>query len=118
MAMKNNNYDREFDKFKEVDGETTVRVYVVNPSGGGGSSRIMKANVVTGASFAGSPKKYIVTFTDDMPSASYVITISGTDSRNYTYEAVTVSGFTINTNATTAIGGSVSWFVTVTGETA
>lgn len=34
MSMSDHIKDREFGKFEEVDGETTVRVKVVNPGGG------------------------------------------------------------------------------------
>lgn len=77
-----------------------------------------KANNIPGADFTGSPKKCVVTFITPYPSTDYIILISGTDSRNYTYENKTINGFTINANASATIVGEVSWFTTFLGETA
>lgn len=75
-----------------------------------------KAGVVAGASFAGSPKKYTVTFATAFADANYAIDIDGADSRAWSYESKTSAGFTINANAATVMAGEVSWKATHSGE--
>lgn len=82
--------------------------------GGGGSS--VKAGLIDGASFSGTPKKATVTFVTAMASTNYSISISSTDGRSFTYESKSTTGFVINANADTAIAGAVSWMATPIGE--
>ena len=74
----------------------------------------VKAGVVSGASFAGSPKKAAISFTA-FPSTSYAITITGADPRTWTYESKATTGFTINANANAAFTGEVSWTAILSG---
>lgn len=87
------------------------------PQGPAGTSRPTKAGFVAGASFTGSPKKYAVVFATPFVDANFALALSGTDGRDYTYESKTPSGFTINSNAATAISGEVSWTAMTIGET-
>lgn len=87
------------------------------PGSGSGTSLPVKAGVVAGASFSGSPKKYTVNFDDPYPDTNYVILLTGGVGRTFTYETKTISGFTINANAAAAFSEEVSWFTTSIGET-
>lgn len=82
--------------------------------GGGGSN--LKSAVVAGASFSGNPKKFSVVFLTPYPDDQYAILLDGADSRSFTFESKTANGFTINTNAGTAISGDVVWFTSPLGE--
>lgn len=85
--------------------------------GGGGGPNSHKGGIVSGASFAGTPKTYAVVFSTPYSTANYTVSVDGVDSRSFTYESKTTTGFTINTNANTAIAGEVSWLAVPTGET-
>lgn len=87
------------------------------PAGAPGTSRTTKAGVIPGGSFAGSPKKYSVVFATPFPDATYVLAITSTDSRSWTYESKSAAGFTLNANAAAALVGEVSWSAIVAGET-
>jgi hypothetical protein len=77
-----------------------------------------KAGVVTGASFSGSPKKYVVVFSAAFADADYAISLGSLNNRSWTYESKTAAGFTINANANTALSGEVSWSASKSGESA
>jgi len=82
-------------------------------------SRDIRSGIVANTSFSGDPRKCTVVFTRPMPSVNYKISINGSsDVRNWTYEAKTVNGFIINSNAKAALTGEVSWDVIQVGETA
>lgn len=87
------------------------------PAGPSGTSRVTKAGTVPGGSFAGSPKKFAVVFATPFADATYVIALSGINAREYSYEAKTSAGFTINANAATVLTAEVSWTAMVAGET-
>jgi hypothetical protein len=89
---------------------------LVAPSSGSSSSGVIKAGLVSAGAFSGSPKKYTVVFTDDFPSTDYVISICGVDSRNFSYESKSISGFVINTGANAALSDEVSWEAVGVGE--
>lgn len=74
------------------------------------------AGVISPASFAGNPKKASVTFNIPLDT-NYSVSIIGINSRSWSIESVTSSGFTINSNANTALTGNVYWTVTKHGET-
>lgn len=84
------------------------------PGTGGGTPG--KAGVVAGASFSGTPKVAAITFVTPYADATYVITLSGGDSRIFTYQNKTAAGFTINSNANTALSQEVSWSTVQQGE--
>lgn len=85
--------------------------------GSGGGSTTKKAGNILNSAFSGSPLKYSVVFSTAYSNTNYTISITGADARFWTIESKTVSGFIINSNATDALTGSVSWFTTPTGET-
>lgn len=82
------------------------------------SSLLFRSGVVAAGAFAGNPKKATVVFTTALPSATYSVKITSTDSRVCTYETRLATGFTINLNANTAPSNDVSWEATITGESA
>lgn len=103
--------------------EETTQVVTVfegarGPTGAAGSSRVTKAGVIAGGAFAGSPKKYAVVFSTPFADATYVLAVTSTDSRSWTYESKTANGFTLNANAAAVLVGEVSWTAMVAGETA
>lgn len=82
-----------------------------------GGSRIIKSGFVSGASFAGNPKKVTITFGTAFPDTNYSIAITGANGRTFTYESKLAASFVINANANTALAGEVSWTAISTGET-
>lgn len=82
-----------------------------------GPNRKIKSGIISAGTFSGSPRKATVVFAAAYPDTNYSIDICGVDSRSWTYESKTASGFVINSNASTALTGEVSWHTTVTGET-
>lgn len=106
--------------FDEAD-NNGVSIFIPGPPGPQGppgtSSLALKAGVIAGGSFSGSPKKYSIVFATAFIDTAYGIALTGTDGRSYTYESKTASGFIINANANTAISGEVSWMATASGET-
>lgn len=82
-----------------------------------GGARVIKSGLVSAGSFSGNPKKYAVVFGTAFASAGYTIAISGIDSRVWSYESKTSTGFTINANSNTSLTGEVSWTCINTGET-
>lgn len=77
---------------------------------------VTKSAIVASGSFSGNPKVYAVTFSTPFASANYAINITGIDVRIWTFESVSASGFTINTNANTALSGNVTWQAQLVGE--
>lgn len=61
--------------------------------------------------FSGNPKKASVTLSQAQPNGSYSVSICGLDARAWTVESRTASGFVINSNADTALTGSVTWSI-------
>ena len=86
------------------------------PEGPPGSAVKIKAGIVQDDDFYGTPMTYGVVFDTPFLNINYTININGADARFFTYENVTVNGFTINTNADDALTGDVSWFCIQVGE--
>lgn len=99
-----------------------IKLFIQGPPGPSGpagpGARPTKTGLIAGGSFSGTPKKAAVAFVAPYSDTNYVIALSGTDGRNYTYESKTGAGFTISANANAAILGEVSWVTMTTGETA
>ena len=68
-----------------------------------------KAGIVAGGSFAGNPKKFIVTFNTAMPNNNYAISVLSEDSRNWTVESKAAAGFTMNANSNLVFANNVFW---------
>lgn len=83
---------------------------------GGGGGLSTKSGIVSGASFAGSPKTFDVLFAAAFSDTNYSILITGADSRSWTYSNKATTGFTINANASQTISGEVSWAAIQNGE--
>lgn len=75
-----------------------------------------KINTVQASGFTGTPQKAIIVFTTNFSNVNYSVLITGGDSRNFTYESQTISGFTINTNANGVLTQPVNWFASQPGE--
>jgi hypothetical protein len=78
--------------------------------------REIKSGNIAAGSFTGSPRTATVTFSTAMSSTNYSISISGINSRAWSYQSKTVNGFTINANSATALTGEVSWTAINNGE--
>jgi hypothetical protein len=76
-----------------------------------------KVGFLSGGTFAGSPKTAAVTFTSNFSNTNYAIFLTGGANRTYTYENQTVSGFTINANASAGFTPNVYWQAISFGET-
>lgn len=87
------------------------------PVGPAGPTFTQKTGIIPGGSFAGNPKIFAVVFATPYANANYGIEVSGVDARAFNYESKTAAGFTINTNANTAIANEVSWVTIPVGET-
>ncbi len=75
-----------------------------------------KAGSVIAASFSGNPKTTSVIFETPFSSASYSTAIIGNSSRAWSISGQTAGGFTINSNANSAIVGNVYWMCVNNGE--
>lgn len=75
-----------------------------------------KSGLLTNADFSGSPSVATVVFSSPMPDLNYTITITGEDSRVWSYQGKTTDGFIINTNANQLLTGEVSWQAIRVGE--
>ena len=91
-------------------------VATINVTGGSGGGLTTKSNVVANTSFTGSPRKATVTFTTAFPDTNYSITVTGENSRTWTIESKTTTGFVINSNSTTALTGNTYWQAIAYGE--
>lgn len=91
---------------------------ISGPAGEDGEdfSPTIKAGVIEADDFTGSPRKSTVTFITPFPDDNYVVNVTAVDSRSWTYENKTAAGFTVNSNASTALTGEVSWTATRAGE--
>lgn len=69
----------------------------------------IKADIVSGASFGGTPKTASVVFPSAYEDNFYAVSISAESARAWTIESKTLSGFTINSNASDTISGNVYW---------
>lgn len=80
-----------------------------------GTNPALKAGIVLNSSFSGSPKKATVTFSSSLVTP-YAVNISGVDTRAWSVESVTSTGFVINSNANQTLTGDVFWEVQESGE--
>ena len=76
-----------------------------------------KAGIVASGSFSGTPKKAAVAFSASFADNNYAVTVTGEDSRSWTIESKSASGFTINANTGTALTGNTFWTAIKNGET-
>ena len=75
-----------------------------------------KAGTVSGSTFAGNPKTAAITFTTPF-TGNYAVSIMADVSRTWNVQSVTLSGFTINSNANTAFASNnVYWTAIQIGE--
>lgn len=122
-----NTFDGEL-YFKKNDGVETIitlassnNLITINNNNLIGTGNIdvslnTKSNSVTNTSFTGTPRKATVTFSTPFPNANYSVSIMGADSRAWSYESKTASGFVINSNANRALTGNVDYIAVKHGE--
>ena len=75
-----------------------------------------KSGVLLSTDFLGTPKKASVTFSNNFSDTNYTISVIGVDSRVWSVESITNSGFVINANASQSLTGNVYWTATKNGE--
>ncbi len=81
-----------------------------------GGARVVKAGVITAASFTGSPKKATLTFGAAFASTNYSIVVLGGNSRSWSFESKAVGSVVINANANAALSQDVLWIALDHGE--
>ena len=64
---------------------------------------------ISGSLFQGNPKTYEVTLTTPYPDMSYIITVTGEDTRLWSIFNKTTSGFIISSNSYVPLIGYVYW---------
>ena len=69
----------------------------------------VKSGTVAGATFAGNPKVFTVTFNTAFPDTNYAVSIEGEDNRNWTFQTKLAGSFVMNANANLALVGDVDW---------
>jgi hypothetical protein len=76
----------------------------------------IKSGEIVPGSFSGNPKKATVTFITAFATNNYGVNITGSDSRIWSVESKTITGFTVNSNANQAPTGNVFWQANLDGE--
>lgn len=79
-------------------------------------NEIYKSDVVSAGSFSGTPLTFAVFFTTAYLTNDYSVSVSSDDPRIWTVESKSASGFTINSNSSTALTGNVYWTTTSHGS--
>ena len=72
----------------------------------------IKSGTVAGATFAGNPKIFTVTFNTAFPDTNYAVTITAEDNRTFTFQTKLAGSFVMNSNANLALVGDVDWTAT------
>lgn len=72
----------------------------------------LKAGTVAGASFAGNPKIFTVTFNTAFPNTNYAVTVISEESRTWTFQSKLAGSFVMNSNANLALTLNVDWTAT------
>jgi len=75
-----------------------------------------KAGSVTNTLFGGTPLTASVTFSTSFTNTNYAVAITGEDSRAWTIQNKTTSGFVINSVSNIALTGTTYWTCTAYGE--
>ena len=81
-----------------------------------GGTRVVKAGVITAASFTGAPRKATLTFGAAFASTNYSIVVLGGNSRSWSFESKAVGSVVINANANAALSQDVLWIALDHGE--
>jgi len=72
----------------------------------------VKSGTVAGASFAGNPKIYTVTFNTAFPDTNYSVAVISEESRSWTFQSKLAGSFVMNSNANLALTLNVDWIAT------
>jgi hypothetical protein len=70
-----------------------------------------KAGYAQAKDFSGQPQTIAITLASAMSSSLYSVSVFGKESRAWTIEGQTTTGFTINTNSSVALNEDVFWSV-------
>lgn len=87
--------------------------FALNAGSGGLRTKVSGALSTT---FAGSPRTSAISFTTSFPSANYSVSVTGEDSRAWSIENKSSTGFTINSNSDAALSGTTYWIAVAYGE--
>jgi hypothetical protein len=72
----------------------------------------IKSGTVSGASFAGNPKIFTVTFGTAFPDTNYSVSVISEESRSWTFQSKLAGSFVMNSNANLALTLNVDWTAT------
>ena len=72
----------------------------------------VKSGTVAGASFAGNPKIFTVTFGTAFPDTNYSVSVISVESRTWTFQSKLAGSFVMNSNANLALTADVDWIAT------
>jgi hypothetical protein len=72
----------------------------------------IKSGTVAGASFAGNPKIFTVTFNTAFPDTNYSVSVISEESRSWTFQSKLAGSFVMNSNANLALTLNVDWIAT------
>lgn len=93
------------------DGVDIIKGWCPGSSGGSGSPTLpYKSGVLLPSLFTGSPLRAQILFATPYADNNYAILIEGFDNRNWTWENRLSTGFFVNSNASQALTGPVTWF--------
>jgi hypothetical protein len=67
--------------------------------------------IISGSDFIGSPKYYIIVYTNPYLDNSYIVSVIGDDMRVWSTNNRSTTGFTINSNSNITPNGMVMWRV-------
>lgn len=81
-----------------------------------GGARIIKSGTIAAGSFTGTPRTATVNFATAFPNTNYSIAPMGANSRVWSFQSKTTTGFVINSNSNTALTGEVLWTCISHGE--
>ena len=76
----------------------------------------IKSGIVSSGSFSGNPDKATVIFTTAFSDNNYSVTVTGEDSRSWTIESKSSTGFVINSNSNTPLSNNTFWQAISVGE--
>ena len=69
----------------------------------------IKKGSITAIEFNGTPLEASVSFANPYPDVSYVIIVTGEDSRVWSVNSKTTSSFTVSSNSNVPLAGKVYW---------
>jgi hypothetical protein len=77
---------------------------------------LTKSGSIAAATFTGTPRVASVVFAAAFPSANYAVNVLGQDGRSWKVTVQSTTGFTVSSQANTALTGPVAWTAVLNGE--